>query len=91
MLAHIGREEMHDYIAIIHNKPALARLPFQATFFLVIPFGGLQHTFCQGVEHTVAGAVADNEIIGKRSDIFDVKEQDVLALFVLQGFDDFMC
>ena len=91
MPAHIGRKEMHDHVAIIHNEPALARLPFQATFFLVIPFGGFQHTFCQRVEHTVTGAVTDNEIIGKRCDIFDVKEQDVFALFVLQGFDDFMC
>jgi hypothetical protein len=82
---------MHNHVAEIHDEPALARLAFDAPFFLVILFGCLENAFCQCVEHTVTGAVANNEIIGKGCDIFDVKKQDVFALFVLQGVDDFMC
>ena len=91
MLALIGREEMHDHVTEIHDEPAFARLPLDPSLFLVILFCSFQHPFGEGVEHAVACAVADDEIIGKGCDIFDVKKQDVFALFVLQGVDDFMC
>ena len=81
---------MHDYIAVIEHQPSFPRLAFDTAFFLVVLFSGLQHPFGQGVEHAVAGAVAQDEIIGKGRDIFDVEKQDVFALFVFQGFDDFM-
>jgi hypothetical protein len=57
----------------------------------VFLFGGLQHSFGKCVEHAVAGAIANDEIICKRCNVFDVEKQDVFALFVLQGGDDFMC
>jgi len=82
---------MHNNIAVIQHEPALLGLPFDASFFLMFLFGGLQNAFSKRVEHPVAGAVANDEIICKRRDVFDVKKQDVLALFVLQGGDDFMC
>jgi hypothetical protein len=82
---------MHDHIAVIQHEPTLLGLPFDASFFLMFLFGCLQHTFGKRVEHPVAGAVANDEIICKRRDVFDVEKQDVLALFVLQGGDDFMC
>ncbi len=91
MLAHIGREEMDDHIAVVHDQPALLRFAVHAAFLFVILFGGFEHAFGERVQHAVAGAVADDEIIGKRCDILDVEEQDILALFVLQGFDDLMC
>ena len=90
MLALIGREEMHDHVAVIHHQPAFARLSLDATLFLVVLFGGFEHALGERVQHAVTGAVADDEIIGKSCDLFDIEEQDVFALFVLQGFDDFM-
>ena len=90
MLALIGRKEMYDHVAVVHHQPAFARLSLDATLFLVILFQGFQHALGERVQHAVAGAVADDEIIGKSCDLFDVEEQDVFALFVLQGIDDFM-
>jgi hypothetical protein len=88
--AHVGREEMYDYIAKIQNQPAFARFAFYAALLFEVCFGRLQHAFGEGIEHAVAGAVAKDEIVGKRGNSLDVEEQDVFALFVLQGFDDFM-
>lgn len=88
--AHIGREEMHNHIAKVHDQPAFARFPFHAALLFVVRFGCLQHTFGERIEHAVAGAVAEDEIIGKGGNPLDVEKQDVFALFVLQGFDDFM-
>jgi hypothetical protein len=45
ILAHIGREKMHNHIPIIENKPAFLRLALYTSLFLIIVIGGLQHTF----------------------------------------------
>jgi len=82
---------MHDHVAVIEDEPAFLCLSFHAALFLVILLGGFDDTFGERVQHTVAGAVADDEVISKRCDVFDVEKQDVFALFVLQGFNDFMC
>ena len=82
---------MYDHIAVVEHEPAFARLAFNPAFLLVVLFGCFEHTFGQRVEHAVTGAVADNEVIGKGCDVFDVEQQDVFALFVLQGCDDLMC
>ena len=65
ILTHIWREEMHDHISIVEDQPALFRPPFDASLFLVFLLGGFQHTFGKRVEHAVARAVADDEIIRK--------------------------
>ena len=81
---------MYDDIAIVENQPAFAGLTFDPALFLVVLFGRFQHTLGQRVEHAVTGAVAQDEIVGKGCDVFDVEKQDIFALSVLQGFDDFM-
>ena len=81
---------MHNHIAVIQHEPALLGLPFDPPSFLMFLPSGFQHTFGERVEHPVAGTVADDEIICKRRDVFDVKNQDVFALSVLQGVNDFM-
>jgi hypothetical protein len=82
---------MYHHISVIEHEPTLLSLPFDPPSFLMFLPGGFQHTFGERVEHPVAGTVADDEIICKRRDVFDVKNQDVFALFVLQGGDDLMC
>ncbi len=81
---------MDNHIAEIEHEPAFAGLPLHATFLFVIRFGRFQHALRKRVKHAVAGSVADDKVIGKRCNILDVKKQDVFALFVLQGIDDFM-
>ena len=81
---------MHNHVAIIEQKPAFLSLPLHAAFFLVIFLRRFQHGFGERIQHAVAGAVAYYEVVSKRCDIFDVEQQDVFALFVLQGVNDFM-
>ena len=81
---------MYNDIAIIEHKPAFVGLPLDASFFLMFLFGCLQHTFGKRVQHAVAGTVANDKIICKRRDVFDIEKKDVFALFILQGCDDFM-
>ena len=90
MLTLIRREEVYDHIAVIEHQPTFISLSLDAPSFLVVRLRGFQHTFGKRVEHTVTGAVANDKIICKRRDVFDVEKKDVFALFVLQGGDDFM-
>ena len=65
MLALIRREEMHDHVTVIEYEPAFVRYAGNAPLLLVIIFCGFQHAFGKRVEHAVAGAVADDEVIRK--------------------------
>jgi len=82
---------MYNHITIIEHEPAFLGLTLDTSFFLMVLPSCFQYTFGKRVEHTVAGTVANDEIICKRRDVFDVEKQDVFALFVLQGSDNFMC
>lgn len=81
---------MYNDIPIIEHEPAFPGLTLHSSLFLIFVFCRLQYTFGKRVEHTVAGAVANDEVICKRRDVFDIEKQDVFALFILQGSDDFM-
>ena len=78
---------MNDHIAIIQHQPAFTRLAFDSAFFPMMRARGFEHGFGERVEHAVAGAVAQDEIICKGCNVFDIEEEDVFALFVLQGVD----
>ena len=82
---------MHDHISIVEHQPAFLRLSLDAAFFLVFLLRHLQDAFRKRVQHAIAGAIADHEIISKRCDILNIEKQDVFALLVLQGGNDFMC
>ena len=56
---------MHNHITVIEDKPALLCPPFYTSLFLVFLLGGFQHAFGECVEHTVAGAIADDKIVRK--------------------------
>jgi len=73
MLALIGGEEMHDYVAVIEHEPAFVGRSVDAASFLVVLFGGFQHAFGERVKHTVAGAVANDEVISKRCHVFNIQ------------------
>ncbi len=65
MLALIRREEVHDHVTVIEYEPAFVGCTVDAALFLIIFFCSFQHTFGERVQHAVAGAVADDEVISK--------------------------
>ncbi len=80
---------MHDHIAVIHDHPAVAG---ESLYLSLLSMGGVD-AFIRGIgeriEHTVAGACAKDEIIGKGYDVFQFDQDDVFSLFVFQGIHDF--
>ncbi len=56
---------MKNDIAKVHDHPAVAGKALLFAFFLMFGADIFNCGFCEGVDHAVAGAGADNEIIGK--------------------------
>jgi hypothetical protein len=80
---------MHDNIAIVHNHPAIASQTLLLSFFSVFGAHVVNGCISKCVEHTVAGPGADNKIVCKRDDAFQVNQDDIFALFVFKGVYNF--
>lgn len=80
---------MRDHIAVIHDYPAVAGETLLFALFLMLDADIFNDGFREGVDHAVAGAGADDEIVGKRNDIFQIDQDDIFTLFVFQGIYDF--
>jgi len=80
---------MDNDIAEIHHHPAIAGksllFPLSVVFLAHIVDGGIG----KGIKHTVAGASADDKVIGKGNDVLQVHQDDVFPLFIFQGVYDF--
>ena len=80
---------MEDHIAKIYNNPAVAGEALLLAFFLMFGADIFNGGFGKRVQHTVAGAGTDNEIIGKWNDVFQVNKDDVFPFFIFKGVYDF--
>ncbi len=65
---------MHDHIAVIHNNPAIARFALLLALFVVLGADSIHGTIGQSIQHAVTGTVADDKVIGKICDFFDVEQ-----------------
>ena len=61
---------MQNHIAIVYDQPAIASLAFFAAFLFVLFTHTIQNNISQRIEHAVTGAVADDEVVCKASNVF---------------------
>lgn len=80
---------MDNNIAKVHNDPAVAGVALFFAFLFVLLADVIDGGVGECVEHAVAGAGADNEVVGKGNDFFQVEQDDILAFCVFQGVYDF--
>jgi hypothetical protein len=80
---------MHDYITKIHDHPAVTGEALLLSLFLMSGADVFNGGVGKGVNHAVAGAGADNKIVSKRNDVFQVYQDNVFSLFIFQGVYDF--
>ena len=79
---------MQYHVAVIHHHPAVAGIAGFASLLAVVFADAFHHAVCQRIQHAVAGAGADDEVIGKLDDLLQVEQYDVLAFFIFQSVDD---
>jgi hypothetical protein len=90
-LALVGGKKMYDDVTVIHDHPAIAGKALLLSPFIM--FGPNVVNRCVGkrVDHAVAGAGTDNEIVGKRDNAFQVNQDNIFTLFVFKGVYNFSC
>ena len=82
---------MHNDIAKIHYQPAVAGQPLSFASLMVIGTHIIQYSIGECIQHTVAGPVADDKIIGKGNHVFYINKNNILSLSVFKGVYDFTC
>ena len=82
---------MHDHITIIDDHPAIAGETLLFSLFLMFGAEVFDGGFRERVDHAVTGAAADDEIVGKRDDAFQVYQDNIFTLFIFKGVYDFAC
>jgi hypothetical protein len=80
---------MHNNIAIIHDHPTIAGKPLFPSLFIMFGSNVIYSDISKRVDHAVAGAGTDNEIICKRDNAFQVDQDYIFALFVFKGVYNF--
>jgi hypothetical protein len=80
---------MHNNIAIIHDHPAIAGEALLLSLFIMLGFHIVNGSVSKRIDHTVTGAVADNKIVCKRDDFFQVYQDYIFALFIFKGVHNF--
>ena len=65
---------MQYNIAVVHHQPAAASLALYAAFLFMLFSHTFHDSLCQSVQHAIAGAVAEHEIIGEGCDVFQFKQ-----------------
>jgi hypothetical protein len=59
------------------------------SLFIMLGFHVVNNGIGKRVDHTVAGAGADNKIVGKRDNAFQVNQDDIFTFFVFKGVYNF--
>lgn len=74
IIALVGREEVDDHVAVVHYQPAIAGFTFHPAFLLMVCPHFIYHCFCEGIQHAVAGAVAEHEVVSKGCYVFQIEQ-----------------
>ena len=81
---------MNDNIAVIYDYPAVAGEALFLSLFFMFGANVFDGGVGERVDHTVTGAGADDEIVSKRDDFFQIYQDDVFSLFIFKGVYDFV-
>ena len=82
---------MQDHVTVVHDDPAVAGESLLFSLFLEFGANVCNGGFGKRVEHAVAGAGADDEIICEGNNVLQIDQDDVFPFFVFQGVYDFTC
>ena len=80
---------MYNNIAIVHDHPPITGKALLLSLFIMLGSNVVNDGIGKRVDHAVTGTGANNEIVCKRNDAFQVYQNYIFALFVFQGVYNF--
>ena len=82
---------MNDDIAIVYDNPAVAGEALQFSPLSMFGANVVNDGFCKRVHHSVTGAGANDEIVSKGDNLFNIQQDNVFPFFIFKGVYDFAC
>ena len=82
---------MDNNIAVIYDYPAVAGEALLLSSFFMFGADVFYGGFGERINHAVTGAGANDEIVGKRDDFFQIYQDYILPFFIFKGIDNFVC
>ena len=80
---------MNNNITIVHDHPPITGKALLLSLFMMFGFHVVNSSIGKRIDHSVTGAAADNKIVCKRDDSFQVYQNYVFTLFVFKGVYNF--
>ena len=81
---------MDHHVTVVYDDPAIASLSLSDASLAMLPPDGFKRGLGQGIEHTIARAGAQDEVVREGGDILKIEEQDILGFLFLKGVHDRM-
>ncbi len=82
---------MHDDIAKIDQHPSVLRLALNSSTLAELFLNPLCSGIRQGLQHAIAGARANNEILCKIGEVMNVHQDDIFTFFIFQNIYKVAC
>ena len=82
---------MDNHISVINNDPAIAGESLLFSLFIMFGADVFNGGFGERIQHAVAGAGTNDEVVGKRYDILQIDQDNIFAFFIFKGVYDFTC
>jgi hypothetical protein len=80
---------VQDHIAKVSDHPAISCQALLFALLLEFDTNVIQYGIREGIDHAIAGAGADDEIISKGNNFLNIDQDNIFPLFIFQGVDDF--
>jgi len=73
---------MHDHISEIDQQPTILRQALDPAALAKFSFDTFDCGICQGLQHPVAAARADDKILRKVGELVNVHQDDIFPLLI---------
>jgi hypothetical protein len=80
---------VQDHIAKVGDHPAITGQTLFFALLLMFNTDVINHGVGQRIDHAVAGASADDKIIGKGNNFLNIDQYNIFTLFIFQGVNNF--
>src|SRR5512140_3006252 len=71
VIALIGREQVHDHVAVVYDYPAVPRLALFAPALMQLAADAFQRAIRERIQHAIAGSGADDKVVCEGGNLFD--------------------
>ena len=81
---------MHDYVGVVNEDPLGLRIALDVSLLQASALAVGKQAICYGLDMSIGGARADDEVVGNQCAIAQVDNLDILRLLLFQQSLDYL-